>query len=95
MVTFLNMLPSKNGISNKLRPAAIIPGSPNLDYNKLKIKLGSYAQVYIGTTHITKQRTVGTIALIPENEQGRHDLMSLETRKQLHTYIWTKLPISE
>ena len=59
------MLPSKNGISSELIPAAIILGSPNPDYNKLKIALGSYAQVYIGTKN--KQITKGAIALRPEN----------------------------
>ena len=37
MVTFLNMLPSKNGISSDLGPEEIILGSPNTDYNKLRI----------------------------------------------------------
>ena len=67
MITCLNIFPSKNGISSDLIPAAIILGSPNPYYNKLKFTFGAYAQVYIGTTNSTKQRTVGTIALIPEN----------------------------
>ena len=70
MITCLNMFPSKNGISSNLISAAIILGSPNLDYNKLKITFGAYSQVYIGTTNSTKQRTVGAIAIIPENERG-------------------------
>ena len=40
MVTFLNRLPSKNGISRDLRPSVIILGSPNPDYSKLKSHLG-------------------------------------------------------
>ena len=47
MITCLNMFPSQNGISSNLSPASIILGSPNPDYNKLKIKFGAYAQVYI------------------------------------------------
>ena len=35
-------VPSKNGISSDLIPEAIIPGSPNPDYNKLKITFGGY-----------------------------------------------------
>ena len=64
-VTFLNMYPSKNGISSDLSPAAIILGSPNLDYNKLRITFVAYAQVCIGTTNSTKYRTVGAIVLHP------------------------------
>ena len=95
MATFLNMFPSKNGISSDLIPAAITLGSHNPDYNKLKTTLGSYGQVYICTINRTKQITVENIALQPENEWGGHYFMSLVTVKQLHTYIWTELPINE
>ena len=67
MITCLNMFPSKNRISGDLSPAAIILGSPNPYFNKLKIAFGAYAHVYIGITNSKKQRTVGAIALIPEN----------------------------
>ena len=60
-VTFLNMYPSKNGISSDLRPAAIILGSPNPDYKKLSIAFVAYEKVCIGTTNSTKYRTVGEI----------------------------------
>ena len=65
MITCLNMFPDKKCISSNLIPADIILGSSNIDYNKLKITFGSYAQVYIGTTKSTEQRTVAAIALIP------------------------------
>ena len=67
MITCLNMFPSKNGISSNLNLAAIILGSSNPDYNKLKITFGAYEQVCIGTTNSTKQRTIGAIALRPAN----------------------------
>ena len=54
MITCLNMIPSKNGISSELSPAAIILGSPNPDYNKMKITFGAYVKVYIGTTNRMK-----------------------------------------
>ena len=73
---------------------AIILGSPNTDYNKLRIKFGAYAQVYIGTNNSTKQITVGVIALIPANERGGYYFMSLATGKQLHAFICTELPIN-
>ena len=65
MITYLNMFPLKTGISSDLSPAAIILGSPNPYYNKLRITFGEYSQVYIGTTNSTKQRTVGAISLRP------------------------------
>ena len=40
-----NVFPSKNGISRDLISAATILGSPNLYYDKLRIKFGPYAQV--------------------------------------------------
>ena len=46
-------VPIQNGISSNLSPAAIILVSPNRDYNRLRIKFGAYAQVYIGTSNIT------------------------------------------
>ena len=94
MVTLINMLPSKCGISSDLRPAAIILGYPNTDYNQLKITFRAYSQVYIGTTNSNKQITAGVISLCPENERGEHYFMPLATGKHLHTYIWIELPIS-
>ena len=67
IITCLNILPPHISILSDLNPAAIIIGSPNLDDNKLKITFGAYAQVYIGTTNSTKQRTIGAIALRPAN----------------------------
>ena len=53
MITCLNVFQSKNGISIDLGPAAIILGSRNPDYNKLKIIFGAYSQVYIGKNNNT------------------------------------------
>ena len=73
----LKHITTKNGISSDLRPTAIILGSPNSDYNKVKITFEAYAQVYIGTTNSTKQITVEVITLRPENEWGGYYFMSL------------------
>ena len=81
MITCLNMSPSKNGISSKLSPAAIILVSPNQDYNKLRIAFEAYSQVYIGITNSTKQIMVGAISLRLENERGEYYFMSLATGK--------------
>ena len=79
MINSLNMFPYKNCISSHLVPEAIIIGSPNTYYNKPRIKFGAYAEVYMGTTNSTKQRTVGAIALIPANKRGGYHFMYLAT----------------
>ena len=66
MVTCLKVFPSKSGISSDLIPKEIILGSPNTDYNKLKITFGAYTKVYIDTTNNTNWIAVGAIELIPE-----------------------------
>ena len=88
MVTCLNMFPSKNGIL-KTKPAAIISGFPNQDYNRLRIAFRLYAQVYISTTKNTKQRKVGAIVLQSANKRGGYYFMSINTGGQIHPYIWT------
>ena len=65
-ITCSNTFPSKNGISSDLIPAAIILGSLNPDYNKLKTIFGVYEHVYIGTKNCTRKRTVEAIAIRPE-----------------------------
>ena len=70
MLICLNMFPSKNGVPSDLSQEAIILGSPNPDYNKLKITFGEYSQVYIVTTNSTKHRMVGVISLMPSYERG-------------------------
>ena len=50
MMTCLNILTPHISILSDLNPAAIIIGSPNLDYIKLKITFGAYGKVYIGTS---------------------------------------------
>ena len=84
MVTCLNMFPSKNGTSSYLIPVSITLGSSNPEYNKLKLTFGAHAQVYIGTTNRTKQKTVGAISLHTANEQGGHYFMSIATEKHIH-----------
>ena len=93
MMTFLNMLPSKKGISRNPTLEAIILGSPEPDYNNLRIKFGAYANVYIVTTNSTKQRILGSISLRPENEWGGHYFMYIANSKHICDYIWMELPM--
>ena len=95
IITCLNILPPHISILSDLNPAAIIIGSPNLDYIKLKITFGAYEQVYIGTTSNKKHRTVGEITLIPAIKWGGYYFMSLSTVKQLHAFICKERPIND
>ena len=85
----------KNGISRDLSPLAIILGYPNPDYNKIRIKLGPYSKVYIGTSNSTNQIILGDIALRQENKKDKNYIMSLDTGKQIYSHIWTELPMNE
>ena len=93
MVTFLKMFQSKNGTSSDLITAAIIPGSPNTDYNKLRIIFVEYAQVYISTTNSTtnstKKITVGSIELSLSNNGLDTTLCHyLPGNISMRTYVW-------
>ena len=70
MVTYINMLPSKNVISYNLSLSAIILGTPNPDCYKFKIRFGAYEQLHIGTKNKKNHRTVGEMALLSTHEQG-------------------------
>ena len=94
MLTCLNLFPSKNGISSDLVPVAILRGSPNLYYNKLKITFGAYVHIYIGITNRTKQRKVVTIAMRPANKKVWTIFHVASQWKQPHKYIRTELPIN-
>ena len=100
LVTFAahsnNMLPSSDGISDTLSPATIVTGSPKDDYRSMKLEIGSYVQVYDGTSNDTKSRTLGAITLNPTgNSSGDYYFMSLATGRKIHRRSWTELPISE
>ena len=70
---------------------------PNIDYNKLIIRTGLYAQVHINAsiTNTPKARTVVGIALYQADENGSWYFMSLETGERLHSNNWIELPISD
>ena len=55
MLTFLNMFLSKNVISSDLSPSAIAIGSPNPDYNNLRITFGEYTQVFSWISQLARR----------------------------------------
>ena len=96
MVTYLKMFPSKNGISNNLSPSETILGYPNPYHNKLRIKLGAYAQVQIGTSNNTNQRTVGAIELCSAKKRVGYYFMSVSrVTNQQKSNTKGRLPVHE
>jgi hypothetical protein len=63
----MNQFPAQNGMSDTLSLLTIMTGKPTPDYNDLKIKFGSYAQVFEENTPTNTPitRTTGAIALTP------------------------------
>ena len=95
VVYWLNAFTPANGISCTLSPENIVLGRTTPDFNHGRIAFGSYALVYVGTKNNMKARSVPAIALRRSNELGGHYFMSLHTGKQLHSYHWRELPITD
>jgi hypothetical protein len=98
-VTCLNQLPADNGELDIMSPTTIMTGKPNPDYNKLKLELGTYVQLFAPTTFASntiRSRTTGSHC--PQlNGQctGRLLFMSLITGRRLSRHQWTMLPMLE
>ena len=71
----------------------IVKGKLNPDFNQYRIKFGSYALVYTGTSNDTNTRIITSISLNESNYHGGHYFMRLYTRERLHRYEWTELTI--
>jgi hypothetical protein len=93
---WLNMFPSRDGISDTLSPHALMTGY-TLDYAKhCRLELGSYVQMHEEHDNLMASRTTGAIALRPTgNCQGGYYFMSLSTGQKLTRNCWTALPIPQ
>ena len=72
-------------------------GRANPDYNELKLKFGSYVQVFEDNTsrNTTISRNTGAIVLNPTgNAQGDYFFMSLVTGRRLSRHQWTNIPMT-
>jgi hypothetical protein len=93
VVKWLNAFPNKNGISRTMSPSSIVEGKTNPDFNTKRIVYGSYAMVYIDTDNAMNSRSIPAIALEESNQNGGHYFMNLHSRKLIHSFQWTELPI--
>ena len=97
-VTSLNQIPSENGVSTDMSPASIVTGKPPIDFNKLKLEFGTYAQVFEDNnpTNSTNRRTTGAIAMNPSGSaEGGYFFLSLLTGKRLSRQQFEVLPMPE
>ena len=91
----MNRFPVKNGVSTTISPEEIVEGKHKFNFSKRRITLGQYAQVWTGTNNTKKERSVYTTALHKSNENGGCYFMNLESGKQIHSYQWEELPITD
>ena len=91
----INRFVVKDGISQIHSPAAIVEGKKRMDFGKTRIRLGQYAQAYIGTENTLKERSVHAVALHRSNENGGCYFLNLETGKQVQSFKWEELPRTE
>ena len=95
-ITWLNVLPNKNGISKTLSPSSIVILTPKIDATHATLQPGSYLQCKIKaiSKNNMKTKSVVEISLRISNECGGHDFVSLKTGRPLHSYQWQELPIT-
>ena len=97
-ITSLNQLPAPNGVSPYLSPTTIMTGAQTLDFRKLKLEIGEYAQVFEANdpTNTNKERNTGAITLNQSgSDEGGYHFMSLVTGRRLARKQWTKLPMPD
>ena len=93
-VLWMNVFPVKNGVSKTHSPRTIVTGQ-QVDFNQhFPVELGAYFQTHEEHDNSTRTRTVGVIALRPnENSQGGFYLLSLTTGHHTDHRNWTDLPM--
>jgi hypothetical protein len=91
---WLNSFPPADGVSETIRPRAIVAGM-QLDYAKhCKLEFGTYVQTHEEHNNTMATRTTGAIALHPTgNEQDGYYFLSLTTGRRLNRNRWTALPM--
>jgi hypothetical protein len=98
VIRCLNQFPWRNGISDTLSPACIMTGIAPPDFQHMRIKFGSYIQVFedADPTNTPRAHTLGAIALNPiGNAHGNYNFLSISTDAKISRHNWTKLPITD
>ncbi|MEL6660657.1 MAG: hypothetical protein AAFR36_29600, partial [Bacteroidota bacterium] len=92
-VSNLNRFPREDGVSDTMSPLTIMTGRPNPDYNDLPLELGEYVQVHETNdpTNSMRARTLGAIALLPDDDRRTHRFISLSTGRIIKRDHWTAM----
>ena len=96
MIKPMNALPASDGISDNTSPLTIVTGAGPIDYSKLRIEFGAYAQVFEDNkiTNNADTQAHGCIALsCYPNENDKYLFMNLNTGQLIWRRQFTKLPI--
>jgi hypothetical protein len=93
---WLNMFPSRDGVSDTLSTRALMNGY-TLDYTKhCRLEFGLYIQTHEEHDNLMESHTTGAIALHHTgNHQGGYYFMSLSTGRKLTRNCWTALPLPQ
>jgi hypothetical protein len=93
-VSWMNMFPADDGISQTLGPHVIITGQQADYQHHCRIETGSYVQPHEKHDNTMRTRTIGAIALRPNgNAQGGYYFLSLSTGRRIDRQNWTELPM--
>ena len=97
-VTWINMFPHADGLSNVISPRTIVTGL-TADYAiHCRVPIGSYCEIHDNprVTNTEIPRTSPAIALNPTgNTQGSVSFLSLNTGRVVTRRTWNELPITE
>lgn len=97
-VTWLNMFPHTDGISNILSPRVIVTGVSANFKTHCRVPIGSYCEIHDepSPSNTETPRTSPAIALNSTgNQQGGVYFLSLTTGKKVSRRNWTELPIDQ
>jgi hypothetical protein len=97
-VTWLNMFPHPDGVSDTITSQTIMTGIKVKFATHCRVPFGAYGEVHNENdpSNTTLPRTSKAIALNPTgNLQGSYYFMSLATGKRISRRRWTELPVTE
>jgi hypothetical protein len=98
VVLVLNQFPALDGVSDTLSPLTIMTGKLNPDYHSMKVKFGTYVQVFEENTptNNNKSQTTGEIALnlsATQLQTARHGWEALSSQFSSRTDVKARIVI--
>ena len=91
---WINILPTKYGISTTLSPRAMITGQSVKFTNHCLLDFGEYIHTHKDGDNSMESRMIKALALRPtRNIQGGHYLLNIQTRRVITRFMWNALPL--